>query len=441
MTDTRVALLAVAFLLVLLPWLLWRVRTVRAFAPLAVVQILSGVMLGPTVFGRVAPEWHAALFGPPVLAALDGLATVGVLLYVLVSGLHLDLGGLRHRARGLSGVALGSFALPFALGIAVGAWVTAAVPGAMGPRGDAASLVAAVAVCIAVTALPVLAAILREMGLIGTRLGQTALALAAVNDAALWLVLAVLLALAAGSVAEVLTTLGLAVLWLGVMVGVVRPLLARLAAGEEAEERMLAAAVATAIASAASAEAIGIGYIIGAFAAGTLMPLRCRAALLARLEPVAATILLPFFFMATGLKALIEPGEPVFLALLALATLATVAGKVVGTALPARAAGEPWSFALALGALMQAKGLMEVVVLAVLHDAGLIGTTLFSAMVAMAMVCTVIAAPLTRLALARGGRGVGAFSVGVGSWQGALPPAPPPWGREAPVRGSASNPH
>jgi hypothetical protein len=269
-----------------------------------------------------------------------------------------------------------------------------------------------VAVCIAVTALPVLAAILREMGLIGTRLGQTALALAAVNDAALWLVLAVLLALAAGSAAEVLATLGLAALWLGVMVGVVRPLLARLAAGEGAEERMLVAAVATAIASAASAEAIGIGYIIGAFAAGTLMPLRCRAALLARLEPVAATILLPFFFMATGLKALIEPGEPVFLALLALATLATVAGKVVGTALPARAAGEPWSFALALGALMQAKGLMEVVVLAVLHDAGLIGTTLFSVMVAMAMVCTVIAAPLTRLTLARGGRGVGAFSVG-----------------------------
>ena len=85
MTDTRVALLAVAFLLVLLPWLLWRVRAVRAFAPLAVVQILGGVMLGPTVFGRVAPEWHAALFGPPVLAALNGLATVGVLLYVMVS--------------------------------------------------------------------------------------------------------------------------------------------------------------------------------------------------------------------------------------------------------------------------------------------------------------------------------------------------------------------
>lgn len=403
--NTKVALLAVALALVLLPWLLWRVPAVRRVAPLAVVQILAGVALGPSLLGRLAPEWHAALFRPPVLAALDGLATIGVLLYVFVSGLHLNLGALRSEARGLSALALGSFALPFALGLGVGAWVVGggAVPDAIGPRGDAALVVAAVAVCVAVTALPVLAAILREMELIATRLGQRALALAAVNDALLWLVLAALLALAAGSAADVLLTAGLAVLWLGLLALVARPLLARLAAGGGAEgERMLVAGVATAIASAACAEAIGLGYIIGGFAAGVAVPMRARAALIARLEGVTATVLLPFFFMATGLKALIEPGSAAFLALLAVATAATFVGKIAGVALPARLAGrEPWPQALALGVLMQAKGLMEVVVLAVLHDAGLIGGTLFSGMVAMAILCTVVTAPLTRAALAR----------------------------------------
>jgi Kef-type K+ transport system membrane component KefB len=164
---------------------------------------------------------------------------------------------------------------------------------------------------------------------------------------------------------------------------------------------MLVVGVAIALASAAAAEAIDIGYIVGGFAAGAVMPRGCRAALLERLEPVAATVLLPFFFMSTGLRALIELDSPAFLAVFAAATVATVAGKVAGAALPARAAGERWSFALALGALVQAKGLMEVVVLTVLLDAGLIGPTVFSALVAMAIACTVVAAPLARLALSR----------------------------------------
>lgn len=399
--SARIGLLCIAVLLVAGPWLLWRVRAVRAVAPLAVVQILGGVVLGPSVFGRIAPEAHAAVFTPPVLSALQGLSAVGVLLYVFVSGLHLDLGRLRGKAAGLAPVAIGSFALPFLLGLALGAWIAAAVPGAVGPRGGPVTLAVAIGICIAVTALPILAAILREMDLIGTRLGQVALALAALNDAALWLGLAVVFALAAGALADVGLTLLLSAAWVAAVLGAA-VLLRRLpAAAEGAETRHLVLGVSFCFASAAAAEAIGLGYILGGFAAGVAMPPAGRAALIARIEPLTATVLLPFFFMSTGLRAQIDPGSAAFLSVFLLATLATFAGKVVGTAIPARRAGEGWDFAIALGVLMQTKGLMEVVVLAALLEAGLIGPVVFSGLIAMAVVTTVIAAPLVRLALRR----------------------------------------
>ena len=401
--STKVSFLAVSVVIVALPWLLWRIGAVRRAAPLAVVQILVGVALGPSCFGQVAPQMHAALFTRPVMAAFDGVSSLGVLLYVFVAALHLDIPALRRDARSLGVIAFGSVSAPLLLGIGAGAWMLGAVPGALGPLGGSAAFVAAVAICIAVTALPVLAAVLQEMGLLGARIGQTALALAAINDAALWAMLAVLLAVAGSEGgAGGLLALGGAVAWFGLMAAVIRPWLARLdGAGEQAA---LVAGAALAILSAGVSEALGTGYLIGAFVAGAVMPAGGRAALLGRLEMVTATVLLPFFFMSTGLKALIEPGSASFLALLAVAVAATVLGKLVGTALPARRAGFSWAESLSLGAMMQTKGLMEVVVLTTLHDAGLIGTPIFSGMVAMAVVCTVLTAPAVRLCERLGGR-------------------------------------
>ena len=389
--STKVSLLAISAVIVLLPWLLWRVGALRRSAPLAVLQIMTGVALGPSLLGQLAPEFHAALFTRPVLGALDGVASIGVLLYVFVTGLHLDTAALRTEGRRLSALTAGSIAVPLALGLLAGWWMLG-VPGALGPAGNQAGFVAAISICIAVTALPVLAAILTEMRLISTSLGQTALALAALNDAALWLMLAVLLALVAGHGGmEAALHLAAAFAWVALLFAAL-PLLARVPNGA-----MLVVGVTLAIVSAAVSEALGTGYLIGAFVAGLVVPARSRAALLERLEVVTATVLLPFFFMSTGLKALIEPGSASFLGLLAVATAATVLGKVAGTALPARAMGMAWPQALSLGVMMQTKGLMEVVVLAVLHDSGLIGGQVFSAMVAMAVVCTVITAPLVRV--------------------------------------------
>ena len=416
--STKVSLLGISLAIVLLPWLLWRLAPVRWVAPLAVVQILVGVALGPSGLGQAAPEWHVQLFTRPVLAALDGVASLGVLLYVLVTGLHLNSALLRREARRLGPLALGSVALPLLLGLGAGAWMLGAVPGAMGPLGSQPGFVVAVGICVAVTALPVLAAILQEMGLLHGRLGQTGLALAALNDAALWVMLALLLALAGTADATAgLLHLGAAALGFALLLGVVRPLLARLAGA--AEQALLVLGVALALVSAAVSEALGTGYLIGAFVAGAVMPAACRAPLIARLEVVTATVLLPFFFMATGLKALIEPGSASFLAVLLVAVAATVAGKLLGTGLPALALGYGRAESLALGVMMQTKGLMEVVVLSVLHDAGLIGGQIFSAMVAMAVICTVVTAPALRWCLGPNDRQTDAAAP-------AVPAAPPP---------------
>ena len=399
MLTPRTALLLIAFLLIFVPWVCRRSAVVRRMVPLAVIQILGGVLLGPSGLGSIAPGVYAALFPAPVLAAINGLAVVGVLLFVFVSGLHLDGERLRDGMRRLAGPAVGSIGLPLILGLGSGFWIAWTVPSAIGPNGCVTTTAVAIAICVAVTALPVLAAILREMEMIGGRLGQTALALAAMNDAALWLMLAVLLALSRGSAGDAMLVLGLSAVWLAAMLVVVRPALGWMAGRGAREGTMLVAALSVAFASATVADSFGLGYLIGGFVAGAVMPTRSRKALLGRLEPLTATALLPFFFVATGLKALIAPGSLVFLGMFVLLSLATIIGKVLGTAVPARRGGETWPSALALGALMQTKGLMEVVVLAVLLDGGLIGRSVFSALVAMAMLCTVLTAPMVRWVL------------------------------------------
>ena len=400
--SAKVSFLAVTVAIVLLPWLFWRVPAVRRVAPLAVVQILVGVLLGPSCFGKALPELQSQVFSRPVLSALDGAASLGVLLYVFVTGLHLDPGLLRREGGRLGPIALGSVAVPLALGLGAGWWMLRTVPEAMGPVGDGAAFVAAVGICIAVTALPVLAAILQEMGLLGTRLGQVALALAALNDAALWAGMAVLLAFAGSGLLPGLASLGGAIALFATLVLIVRPALRRVArAGDQA---LLVTCIALTAAASCLSEALGTGYLIGAFIVGAIVPGECRARLLARVEVVTATVFLPFFFMSTGLKALIEPGSASFLFLLAVATTTTIGGKLLGTALPARRLGFTWSESLTLGAMMQTKGLMEVVVLAVLHDAGLMSRQIFSSMVAMAIICTVLTAPAVRLLESRGRR-------------------------------------
>jgi Kef-type K+ transport system membrane component KefB len=180
----------------------------------------------------------------------------------------------------------------------------------------------------------------------------------------------------------------------GFLLLVIRPGLARLAKADD--RAMLVICISLAILMACLSEALGTGYLSGAFVVGAIIPASCRSVLLDRLELVTATVLLPFFFISTGLKTMIDPGSASFVSVLCVVILATVAGKVIGTSVPARILGFSWPDSLALGAMMQTKGLMEVVVLAVLQDSGLLSNQIFSAMVAMAVICTTVTAPAVR---------------------------------------------
>lgn len=164
---------------------LWRIARLRHALPLAVVQILVGIVLGPSLLGRLAPELVAPLISPQALAPLSGIATLAVILFAFVIGLHADVGLLRGRGPALVWIGIGSAFLPTLLGAGAGLLLAHQYPETVGPQASAGEFAAAVGICAGVTALPVLGAILLQMGLLRQRLGQLALACAAINDALL----------------------------------------------------------------------------------------------------------------------------------------------------------------------------------------------------------------------------------------------------------------
>ncbi|WP_029011059.1 cation:proton antiporter [Azospirillum halopraeferens] len=406
--------LAQATLLIVAPFLLWRLAGLRRIVPMVVVQILFGIALGPSILGAVAPQAWAVLFAPDALAPLSGLAWLAVIFFAFLTGLHVDTTEFRERPGALVAVGLSSLAVPTLLGAVVGLAVVDRIPAMAGPAATPLLFAAGFGVAIGVTALPVLGAILREMGLLEQRVGRLALSYAAVNDAALWLLVTAVLAWASGRGAgfggvAVVAVLGVA--YGAAMVFVVRPLLewlmARLAPGGHPGEEAVMTACAVLLVSAAVTEAIGLHYVLGAFVAGTIMPKAPAAALRQRLDTVATLVLLPFFFTLTGLRVTLDLGAGGPWVVFALATATALAGKIAGTALPALLAGESRADAWRLGALMSCKGLMEVVVLTILLDAGVLAPAGFSALVLMALATTALTRPLTLLAGRPAGRPAG----------------------------------
>ena len=265
------------------------------------------------------------------------------------------------------------------------------------------------------TALPVLAAILGEMNLLSSRIGQLALGVAGVNNITLWILLGILLTTAAaGRVghdhgAAAVYLLISAPVYLLFMVRVVRPTLAKLVTarmqeGEQGVTTRGAVVVGAAtIASALATDLMGLHFIIGAFLVGTIMPANLHKPILDRLQVMTLALLMPFFFTLTGMRTLIDLSSPALFQFFSIAIGVGAIGIIGGTAVAARLIGERWSFGLGLGSLLQAKGLTELIVLTVLLDAGIISPRIFAAMVLMAVSSTALAMPLARLALARSG--------------------------------------
>lgn len=392
-----------ATLVVGVPPILWYLTPIRRLVPLAVLQILIGIALGPSLLGRVSPDAFQALFPPDGFASLETVSNLAIVLFAFALGLHLDPATFAGRGRAFALLSTGSILVPVTFGIGAGIWIWSLYPDALGTEASLWEFAAGIGICIGVTALPVLAAILTEMNLLKSRLGQQALGCAAVNDAALWALLALLLAFRAEQhgTGSALWVLGLgSAAYLAVMVFAVRPLLAHLSPRPQFGELQLIVVCMLAFASAAVTEFLGLHMILGALIAGVIVPHDWRPAVLARIEMMTGVVLLPFFFALTGLRTDIDFSSESFAAILLISSVAAITGKVLGTAIPARLSGESWNDALALGALLQTKGLMEVVALTVLLQAGIIAPTTFSAMVTMAVLTTALSVPMARAAWA-----------------------------------------
>ena len=413
MSPSTVFLLQ-AFVIISAPVVLLRLSGLKAIMPLVVVQILVGVAFGPSVFGRLSPDYFQIFAGAATLQPLFGLASVAVLIFALISGLHVDPAIFSRRERAFWPVAAASIAAPMVLGSLAGQWVLARYPEELLPGITRMEFVAAIGICVSMNALPVLGAILGEMELLGSRIGSRALGIASINNIILWIILSLLLTTHIGGhsrdrqgLISPVVLLGLAAAYLILMVRVVRPVLARMVLVRMRDNlvnpRALVVLGAVTIASALATELMGLHFITGAFLVGAIIPPNLHKPIVDRLHVMTVALLMPFFFALTGMRILINFSSLPLLEIFIVIAGVAVGGIICGTAIAARLAGEEWSAAFGLGALLQSKGLTELIVLTILLDAGIVSSTIFTAMVLMALLSATIAMPLARFALSRSG--------------------------------------
>ncbi|HEY4313400.1 MAG TPA: cation:proton antiporter [Pirellulales bacterium] len=370
--------------------------------PSVIGEMVAGIMLGPSLLGMLWPASQSFLFPPSSMPALRLFSQVGVVLYMFLVGIDLDLGRLRQKAHAAILVSHASIVVPFFLGTALCLFIYSELAPSNIPFTPFALFLG---IAMSITAFPVLARIIDERGLMGTFLGSTTIACAAVDDVTAWCLLAVVVAIASASgFGGAALTVALTVGFIAVALMVIRPQAARLASEEfqqEANSKGLVAGVLVfAFASALFTEAIGIHALFGAFLAGAVMPAqaRLRSVLRARLEMFTTVLLLPLFFAFTGLRTQIGLlGDLQSWLLCLLIILVAVAGKFGGSTLAARWTGISWKESLAIGVLMNTRGLMELIVLNIGYDMGILSPHIFAMMVIMALTTTFMAGPLLAL--------------------------------------------
>ena len=371
----------------------------RLGQPAVIGEMAAGLMMGPLVLGSLLPGLHGALFPASSLGPLGMLSQLGVLMFLLVAGAELDLGGLRGRRRFAFTVSHAGIAVPFVLGVLLAIWLYPE----HGPQGVGFTAFALfVGISLSITAFPVLLRILADRGITQTPLGQTAIACAALGDATAWCLLALIVA-AAQATGWVPASLSLlcVVVFIALMLGVVKPWFSRQVIQPGSEGRWLLGMLLLSLGSALVTEVLGIHALFGAFAAGVAVSsnAQLRGLLIARVEPFAVTLLLPLFFAMTGLRMRADALQGSDLLLCAVVIAVATLGKLFGTWSAARSAGMGNHEAWKLGALMNTRGLMELIVLNLGYELGFLGDRLFAVLVIMALVTTAMTGPLLSLSL------------------------------------------
>ena len=378
----------------------------RLGQPSVIGEMAAGIALGPSLLGAVAPGVFNQLFAQESLGFLGVLSQIGVIVFLFGTGLDFAWSHVRDRAPTAFVVSGVSILLPFILGVAAAFVlyddsVTPAIPF----RAFALFL----GIAMSITAFPVLARILTERNLTTTPVGALALTCAAVDDVTAWTLLAFVVAVvtSGGALATVAITMGLTALFVVVMICVVRPALRawfQRGGGTDTLNEQVAFAVALLFAGALTTELIGVHALFGAFIAGAAFPAsqEVRADIRTRLETFSSVVLLPLFFAYTGLRTRIGLIDdwPAVATCVGIIVLASV-GKFGGSALAGRFMGLDWNTSFVLGALMNTRGLMELIALNVGYDLGVIPPQLFTIFVVMALTTTAMTGPLVDTAMRR----------------------------------------
>lgn len=373
--------------------------------PAVVGEIIAGILLGPSFLGLFGDDLPERLFPLEVRPFLGIIAQLGLIIFMFIVGLELDMNLIRGKGRLAAVTSLSSVVLPFSLGIAASGVLHEAYGVVNGEEVDWLHFALFLGASMSVTAFPVLARILTERRMHRTRIGVLTLACAAVDDILAWSLLAAVLAVVGAGHLDPQWVVLFTLLYGAGMIVLVRPLLGRLVARYQAQGRLtpdvLAALLAGTLVSSFLTSEIGIHAIFGAFFFGAIIPREGAHQLfheiLERLEQMTVILLLPVFFVVTGLNVDVWGLGADGIGYLALALLVACTGKFVGASLAARSQGVPARQAMALGVLMNTRGLTELVILSIGREVGILNTEMFTILVVMAVVTTVITEPLLRL--------------------------------------------
>lgn len=375
--------------------------------PPVIGEVLAGILLGPSLLGRISPAAVEYLLPADVASYLGLVAQLGIILYMFTVGLEFDAAVLHRQAHAAVAISHASILAPFVLG----AGLALALYPAFAPSHVSFTVFALfLGASMSVTAFPVLARILSDRQLSQTPLGVVALACAAIDDVTAWCLLAFVVGVAQAQVGGAVLVCLLTVAYIGAMFLVVRPLVARFVPHGEAHltQRLVVATFLALLVSAWLTEAIGIHAVFGAFLIGAVIPHDSAIAreFSHKLGDLVSVVLLPAFFALTGLRTEIGliSGVENWLWCGLIVLVATL-GKFGGSLAAARLVGLSWRDATALGILMNTRGLMELIVLNIGLDLRLITPRLFAMMVVMALVTTLITTPLLRWLRLDGGEG------------------------------------
>jgi Kef-type K+ transport system membrane component KefB len=366
--------------------------------PTVIGEIIAGIVLGPSLVGMYFPEFSAALFPAESLGNLKFLSQIGLILFMFVIGMELDIKVLKNKASEAVVISHASIVIPFALGIGLSYFVF----NQFAPAGvQFLSFSLFMGIAMSITAFPVLARIVQEREIHKTKLGAIVITCAAADDITAWCLLAVVIAIVkAGDFLSSLYVISLALIYVLAMIFIVKPFLKRIGdlygSKDSIGKPVLAIFFLFLILSSYATEVIGIHALFGAFMMGSIMPdvTKFRMIFIEKVEDVAVILLLPLFFVFTGLKTEIGLiNDPYLWKVTGAIIMVAVVGKFFGSALAAKFVGQNWKDSLTIGALMNTRGLMELIVLNIGLELKVLTPEVFTMMVIMALVTTFMTGP------------------------------------------------